>query len=1038
VTNSDSQFPETHASLLLQLQNSGNQEAWLEFVSIYRPIIYRLARRRGLQDADSQAAPPNQWLEAKQMLQPSEFDQASTAEFSAGAHGECEARQSSMVKSVLAGLSPTDDPHRLGRLGGYEISGVIGVGGMGVVLKAFDPTLDRVIAIKVLAPHLAHSVTARKRFAREAKAAAAVLHPNVIPIYCVSSHDPIPYLVMAYIRGGSLQKRLDREGPLPTVEILRIGAQIAAGLAAAHEQGLVHRDIKPENILLDEGVERVTLTDFGLARAVDDASVTREGTIAGTPQYMSPEQSRGESVDQKSDLFSLGSVLYALCTGRPPYRADNSYGVMRRIIDEAPVPVRDLNPEIPEWLAAIVVRLMAKDKAERFATAGEVHKLLEACLSHTQQPQIVPLPEIPGLGTPLVPRPFFSSPLGRIGVIVMSLAASVAILAAVTFSQVNRPSLTEPGTEPPAASIETKNTRNPVAASRLSIESQENEGVNESGERGKYTWKLTGESVESLTVRVLHIENGVTRVVNETVYQGRTQGEQRFEVELKLKDLREPMPFPGKMLIPTLAVSVNGRQAKAGTGERVFFPGDFQGHFESTGGPVVRDEVLGWLAHDLKEREVNDSLESIVEASRKGTTFLVTTVDWTGNDQATAENVADDANNIQGTWQVTSVESEGELIMEDGLHELQHVFAGHELIQVVGKKKKQAEFKLDPTASPKTIEIVSKGEKALGIYELQGNTLRLCLAQDLQPRPTNFDSKNGRTIATFKRIVDRATDQGGKGYSLEEVTIGKTELKSERQLEIKFETLVETMWYCPGANGERGEQGLELTFPRVPYKNKADVDYPASYEKESRARTITVDPKNKPVFIRFGEKREKIWDPEDNAQKSGLNKLADVRRLLEQGCDSATMPKGLVVRVCACMGAAIDRKTQSLVEKWEFTPTEVHRVKTETKDGKAIYTRLESRKCDTAKLCQLLLDGKALEIDARKGTGPDAILVGTVYQRGSRSIEVEWNGATLLELGETNGPILHVYRETDAKAFGELYERLAIQARVLFETDGGK
>ena len=201
-----------------------------------------------------------------------------------------------------------------------------------------------------MAPHLANNATARKRFSREAKAAAAVLHPNVIPIHCVSSDDAIPYLVMAYIRGGSLQKRLEREGPLPTVEILRIGSQIAAGLAAAHEQGLVHRDIKPENILLEEGVERVTLTDFGLARAVDDASVTREGTIAGTPQYMSPEQARGESVDQKSDLFSLGSVLYALCTGRPPFRADSSYGVMRRISDSAPTPIRELNPDIPDWL----------------------------------------------------------------------------------------------------------------------------------------------------------------------------------------------------------------------------------------------------------------------------------------------------------------------------------------------------------------------------------------------------------------------------------------------------------------------------------------------------------------------------------------------------------------------------------------------------------------------------------------------------------------------------------------------------------------
>ena len=151
---------------------------------------------------------------------------------------------------------------------------------MGVVLKASDQSLDRTVAIKVLAPHLASSGAARKRFAREAKAAAAVLHPNVIAIHSVSNDEALPYLVMPYVRGTSLQKRLDRDGPLSLQEILRIGAQIAAGLAAAHAQGLVHRDIKPANILLEHGIERVTITDFGLARAADDATITHSGMRA--------------------------------------------------------------------------------------------------------------------------------------------------------------------------------------------------------------------------------------------------------------------------------------------------------------------------------------------------------------------------------------------------------------------------------------------------------------------------------------------------------------------------------------------------------------------------------------------------------------------------------------------------------------------------------------------------------------------------------------------------------------------------------------
>ncbi|MGB5336820.1 MAG: protein kinase, partial [Woeseiaceae bacterium] len=263
---------------------------------------------------------------------------------------------------------------------------------MGVVLKGHDRSLDRTIAIKVLAPHLASNGAARQRFSREAKAAAAVLHPNVIAIHSVSNGGELPYLVMPYIRGASLQKRIDTEGPLPLGDILRIGAQIASGLASAHAQGLVHRDIKPANIMLEDGVERVAITDFGLARAVDDSTMTRSGVIAGTPQYMSPEQSRGESIDRPSDLFSLGSVLYTMCTGRPPFRAETSYGVLRRITDNEPRPIREINPDIPDWLCAIIAKLMAKHPQDRCASADEVAELLEECLAHVQQPTTVPLP----------------------------------------------------------------------------------------------------------------------------------------------------------------------------------------------------------------------------------------------------------------------------------------------------------------------------------------------------------------------------------------------------------------------------------------------------------------------------------------------------------------------------------------------------------------------------------------------------------------------------------------------------------------------
>jgi serine/threonine-protein kinase len=289
-------------------------------------------------------------------------------------------------------LEPSDEPDVLGRLGGYDVLEVIGQGGMGVVLKGFDRELKRCIAIKVLAPHLARSSLARKRFAREAQAAAAVVHPHVLPIHQVQPSGRLPFLVMPLVAGESLAERLAAQGTLELKEILRIGMQAASGLAAAHEQGLVHRDVKPENILLEKGVERAVLTDFGLARAADDVTLTRWGIVAGTPQYMSPEQARGEPLDGRSDLFSLGCVLYEMATGVSPFRSDTMLATMRRLVDDPPQAMASLNPELPPWFIGIVERLLEKDPLHRFQSAQEVSDLLEECLAHVQQPAAVPLP----------------------------------------------------------------------------------------------------------------------------------------------------------------------------------------------------------------------------------------------------------------------------------------------------------------------------------------------------------------------------------------------------------------------------------------------------------------------------------------------------------------------------------------------------------------------------------------------------------------------------------------------------------------------
>lgn len=290
-------------------------------------------------------------------------------------------------------LEPSDDPAMLGRLSEYEIVEVIGRGGMGIVLKGFQKELHRHVAVKVLSPHLATSGAARRRFAREAQATAAVVHPHVMAIHSVNANAKLPYLVMPFVPCESLQERLNRQGPLDVKDVLRIGMQASLGLAAAHAQGLVHRDVKPANILLETNVDRVLLTDFGLARAVDDATLTRTGIIAGTPQYMSPEQANGDAVDHRSDLFSLGGVLYAMCTGRPPFRAETTFGVLRRIRETSPRSVREINPDIPRWLEQVIQKLLSKGASERIDSARDVAALLEQCLAHVQQPTTVPLPE---------------------------------------------------------------------------------------------------------------------------------------------------------------------------------------------------------------------------------------------------------------------------------------------------------------------------------------------------------------------------------------------------------------------------------------------------------------------------------------------------------------------------------------------------------------------------------------------------------------------------------------------------------------------
>lgn len=294
---------------------------------------------------------------------------------------------------VLSFVSPTDDPQMIGRIGPYEISALLGRGSAGIVLKGFDRALNRNVAIKVLDPALAGVGAARQRFAREARAMAAISHEHLVPVFEVNEHAGLPYFVMEYVPGGSLERRLRGTGPLEFLSVIRIGQQVALALTAAHRNGLVHRDIKPGNILLDSGTDRVRVADFGLVRISNDVSCSRSGIVAGTPQYMAPEQVRGEVCDGQSDLFSLGAVMYALCTGHPPFRADTVYGVMQRIAHDDPRSIREQNPGVPVWLEGLILRLLSKERSARFPSADVVAEILSREMAHLQNPRQVAQPD---------------------------------------------------------------------------------------------------------------------------------------------------------------------------------------------------------------------------------------------------------------------------------------------------------------------------------------------------------------------------------------------------------------------------------------------------------------------------------------------------------------------------------------------------------------------------------------------------------------------------------------------------------------------
>ena len=298
----------------------------------------------------------------------------------------CEEHARSKSSASQPRRTTRDAEQMVGRwLGHYKIQSVIGYGGMGFVLAAMDTKLGREVALKLASPHPLNDEAAIASFIREAKVAAEVRHENIVTIHSVEEQGAQPFIVMERIEGLTLEEYVKKHGPMRPAEVMEVGLQIANGLAAAHAVGLTHHDIKPSNILLEsqhrrKGFDtdartesvRVKLTDFGLAQSVSNPGQTLSPQVAGTPMYMSPEQASGSILDARSDLFSLGSVLYFLTSGRPPFAPGAVSVVLRQVIECQPASLRSMNPAIPEALSQLIRELMSKAPNDRPSSADEV------------------------------------------------------------------------------------------------------------------------------------------------------------------------------------------------------------------------------------------------------------------------------------------------------------------------------------------------------------------------------------------------------------------------------------------------------------------------------------------------------------------------------------------------------------------------------------------------------------------------------------------------------------------------------------------
>jgi serine/threonine protein kinase len=350
-------------------------------------------------------------------------------------------------------FKPATVENPLGWLGSYRLLGVLGRGGMGVVYRAHDPQLGRDVAVKALLPELAALPEARSRFLREARAVASLKHDNIVVVHQVGEADGVPYLVMELLCGMSLAEWLERGGKPTVAQVLRVGRDVARGLEAAHRRGLVHRDIKPANLWLEQvstSTFRVKILDFGLARPIAATDLTQQGLILGTPRFIAPEQAAGQPIDRRADLFSLGCVLYRLCTGRLAFPSTKRSDAPPSATWSAPPPILDLEPATPPALARLIMRLLAYNPADRPASAREVEEELRSIArTHASGP------EERGADR----RPRRSPLLERRGLLILAgvLLAGAGLLTITLIG----PSRRKPVEDPPQQTAEPTATRPP-------------------------------------------------------------------------------------------------------------------------------------------------------------------------------------------------------------------------------------------------------------------------------------------------------------------------------------------------------------------------------------------------------------------------------------------------------------------------------------------------------------------------------------------------------------------------------------------------